>query len=141
MHLIEKIEDEFDKLEDKFLDLPWVKDTKVEDDYFKLYRLKNTIKDVLWSRPNNFLHNVVLYRKFLWYNKWFDYYYLFSVLQLKLEKDASFYRRDGCTMEADKSVDEMDRCVALIKRININRYENHNQLTKNVDNLFKYINI
>ena len=127
----------FDELEDEFLDLSCVKDTKIEEAYFILYRLKNSILDVIWYGPISFLHNIILYRKFLWKNRWWDYYYLLDILQLKLEIDAKYYRKLGMSMESKKMAEEMENCAALINRIKEDT--NDKERSKDALTLFEYI--
>lgn len=137
MSLIYKLECKLDNLEDKFLELSYIKNTKIEDNYYKLCRLKYTLKNILWKNPLNFLRNIILYRKFLWENMWYDHYYLFNILKLKLEIDAKHYREYGMTTVSENLAREMECCVSLIKRIQ--EEDDIEQVPKDIDNLFKYI--
>ncbi len=129
----------FDDLEDWCTELPFIANTEIEETYWMLSRFKDTIVDTIWNYPYNFISNVIKYRKFLWRDRWFDYVYILYMIQIKLEQDAKRYRKHGMCVSSTESAKEMERVIALLKKIDKDKYEDLKQLPKDVHKLFKYI--
>jgi len=113
----------FDKIEDWFLSLSFVEDKWPQECYFTLCRFFTMMKDTLWYGPRSFIGNIIKYKKFLWSDRWFDHYYLFNVLKIKLESDSKSYRKYGMCVDADKLADEMDKCISFLNKIIKDEYE------------------
>jgi len=131
--------DSFYDLECWYTELPFVEDTKIEDTYWMLSRFKDTVVETLWYLPCNFINNIIKYRKFLWRDRWFDYTYILYMIQVKLEQDAKRYRRHGMCVPSTEYAEQMERAVALLKKIDKDDYEDLEELPKDVHKLFKYI--
>jgi hypothetical protein len=129
----------FDDLEDWCIGHPLIEDTKIEESYWTLSRFKDTLVEMLWYHPCNFIGNIIKYRKVLWNDRWFDYAYLLYMIQSKLEEDAKLYRKSGMCTTSDKAADEMERTLALLKRITEDEYNDLNQAQKDIDKVFEYM--
>ena len=126
-------------LEDWFTGAPMIEGTKIEDVYWALSRLKDNIFDIFWYYPLGFIHNIIKYRRILWYDRWWDYYHLLFMLQIKLEQDAKYYKRHGMCTTSKETAEEMERVIALLKRINNDNYDNLEDQPKDIKKVFKYI--
>jgi len=131
--------DNFSELEDWYTELPFIADTKIEENYWTLSRLKDTIVETLWWHPLNFVSNIITYRKFLWNDRWFDYTYLLYMIQIKLEQDSKRYRLRGMCVPSTEYAEQMERAVALLKKIEKDDYEDLEQQPRDIHKLFKYI--
>ena len=112
-----------DKLEDMFLKNKFVEDTKIEDLYYDICRAKNSLIDLIYYKPINFLTNLWSYKSFLWNNAWYDHYFIFDMLKLKLETDAKMYRERGMALDSKNLVKEMEYCVDVLERISKDDYD------------------
>jgi len=131
--------DSFSDLEDYYIKLMNCIDNKLEDNYWTIIRLKDNILNILWYSPCNFITNIIKYRKFLWEDRWYDYWFLLNAIQIKLEQDAKNYRNNGICTSTDEVAKEMENTVALIKRINNDNYDDFKQSKVDIKNLFDYI--
>ena len=115
---------DFNALEDWCTGHPLIEDTKIEESYWTLSRLKDTLVEILWYHPCNFIGNTIKYRKVLWNDRWFDYAYLLYMIQNKLEEDAKLYRKHGMCTTSNEAAEEMEKVVAILKRITNDEYDN-----------------
>jgi len=106
-----------DKLEDMFLESKLISGTKIEDLYFDICRMWKSSVDLMYYKPINFLTNVRLYKSFLWNNAWYDHYFIFDMLKLKLKIDSKMYKERGMALESENLAKEMEYCVGILERI------------------------
>jgi len=109
-----------------------------------------------------FIRNLKDYWRFLMENEWWDHYFIYEVLKIKLEIDIKYYKKYAFSEEeySGKIVEEMQSCIALIKKIQDDDYIQHNgdvgvfskefhkkceraeaEKAQDIDNLFKYISL
>jgi hypothetical protein len=111
------MDDILEKIEDKFLEHKLVKGKWPENLYYNTNRSFRWVDEKLYRPFKNFFHNLVKYRDFLSKDYWWDNHFLFSMLKIKLEKDAENYRKYGITTSANEYAEQMEHCVEILDRI------------------------
>ncbi len=119
----------FDKIEDYFLELKFVRKYHIDDFYFSMCRFLNKL--VFWHTPIGFIKNVIKYRKFLSEDRWWDYAYILSMLHTKISKDAALYEKHGMTTMADHYSRQMKYCADIIDRILEDKYDERELISHN----------
>jgi hypothetical protein len=71
----------------------------------------------LYYYPKRFFRNLIDYRKFLWYNTWFDFTFIFEILKLKLETDVKYYKKDSFSGVSEEIIEEMQICIKSLDRL------------------------
>ena len=70
----------------------------------------------------NFIKNIWHFRKFLWENRWWDYYFIFFMLREKLKVDVKYYKKYSLNKYAQDQIMQMKLCIKILKRINDDNY-------------------
>lgn len=65
----------------------------------------------------NFFKNIIIFRKFLWENYWWDHHFIFLMLKIKLEYDAKMHRQHGNCVNSDNYAIQMESCVRILDRL------------------------
>jgi len=113
----------FDILEDWFLSLKFIEDKWPENVYFSLCRFKTKCMDILWYGPKNFIHNIFIFRTFLWGDRWFDSYYLLNMIRIKLGHDSKMYKKYGIAVGSEEVSEQMEYCSKLAGKLCDDNYD------------------
>jgi hypothetical protein len=90
----------------------------LETYYYLLYK----IKSFSYSFPRG-IKNLIKWRKTIWNDRDFDYYYIYEILKKKLEFMADHTEKNSMLENADQHAKEMRECVKLIHAIQHEEFE------------------
>lgn len=71
---------------------------------------------------NNAIANLWHFREVILHDQWWDSYFVFKVLKVKLEKDVKQYEKYGIHLHVQNDIDKMQACIRLLDRITKNEY-------------------
>jgi hypothetical protein len=71
-------------------------------------KVKNIIKNI---------KNLINWLPIIWNDKDWDYSYFLKIVEHKLKSMKKFYANEAWSIEAPKTVDEIDECLALIDKL------------------------
>jgi hypothetical protein len=74
------------------------------------------------------IHNFWRYRKVIWEDRDWDYYFLLELVETKLRFMSEYHRKYGITVNADKYADQMAKAAELIRLLKEENFEDFTSL-------------
>ena len=70
----------------------------------------------------NGVRNLFLWFPIIWNDRWWDHYYLYTILRFKLGLMEEAFREDGHYVGAEKDADNMKDCCTVLDRLIADEY-------------------
>lgn len=80
------------------------------------------IKDFVSRDVPQGIRNLITWFPVIWRDRWWDHYFLYSILKKKLELMEKGFRTYGIGLHSEKDAKNMKKCILLLDRLINNDY-------------------